>query len=263
MDEGVVEELEQEGSQGSEESVSAPGLMEKHAGTPRVSMSNALARSAHGLTLHEKRLVALCISKLDSGRHWTPDKLNVRITAKQFMDVFDIPHDKHVYANLRAACELLEDRKIIFYDEKRGISHRMRWVGRASYADGEGWVELSFFHELAPHLFKLHKQFTTYHLRQASSLRSVYAWRLLELLMQFSSTRKLQIALPEFHHAMEAPESCRKSFKDLRRRILEPAIKELRDKESLQVQYEARKTGRKVTSLRLIFSYDPQLAMSL
>lgn len=222
-------------------------------------MSNALARSAQGLSLHEKRLVALCVSKLDSGRHWTPEKLTIRITVKEYREVFGIDGAHNVYRDLKEACEALEERKIVFFDERdKDVEHHIRWVGRASYAKQRGWVEVAFFHELAPHLFKLRKQFTTYHLKQATALRTVYAWRLLELLMQFASTGRLMINLEAFWHAMEAPESCRRSFKDLRRRVVEPAVRELHDRESLVVSWAPKKTGRKVTSLEFSFSYDPQ-----
>jgi len=246
------------------ETITTPPTLLKHAGTPRVSMSNALARSAQGLSLHEKRLLALCISKLDSGRHWTPEKLTVRISIKEYQEVFEIPHDKHVYSDLSGACRELEERKIVFFDERdKDVEHHVRWVGRASYARQKGWVEVAFFHELAPHLFKLRKQFTTYHLKQATALRTIYSWRLLELLMQFASTGRLHIGLESFWHAMEAPESCRKSFKDLRRRIIEPAIKELKARESLIISWRPKKTGRKVTNLDFSFSYDPQRVLDL
>jgi plasmid replication initiation protein len=65
----------------------------------------------------------------------------------------------------------------------KGTVTRMRWVGRASYQEKEGWVELAFWHQVVPHLMGLRKQFTTYKLQQASALRSIYSWRLLELLM--------------------------------------------------------------------------------
>lgn len=246
------------------ETLTTPPTLIKHAGTPRVSMSNALARSAQGLSLHEKRLLALCISKLDSGRHWTPEKLTAKISVTEYQQVFEIPHDKNVYRDLAEACKSLEERMIVFFDERdKDVEHHVRWVGRASYAKQKGWVEVVFFHELAPHLFKLKRQFTTYHLKQATALRTVYAWRLLELLMQFASTGKLRIGLEAFWHAMEAPESCRTSFKDLRRRVVEPAVKELKDRESLAISWKPRKTGRKVTSLEFLFSYDPQQVLDL
>lgn len=240
-----------------------PALLTKYSGTPRVSMSNALARSAQGLSLHEKRLLALCISKLDSGRHWTPEKLTVRVTVKEYKDIFEIASDKHVYSDLKSACNDLEERLIVFFDERDAdIEHHVRWVGRATYARAKGWIEIVFFHELAPHLFKLRQQFTTYHLKQATALRTVYSWRLLELLMQFASTGRLRISLENFWHAMEAPDSCRKSFKDLRRRVIEPAVKELKARESMIVTWTPKKTGRKVTSLDFSFSYDPQRVLS-
>lgn len=227
-------------------------------------MSNALARSAQGLSLHEKRLLALCVSKLDSGRHWTPEKLTVRVTVGEYRDMFGIPHDKHVYRDLSGACEDLEDRMIVFFDEKdKDVEHHVRWVGRATYAKNKGWVEVAFFHELAPHLFKLREQFTTYHLKQATALRTVYSWRLLELLMQFASTGRLRITLEAFWHSMEAPDSCRKSFKDLRRRVIDPAVKELETRESLVIAWKPRKSGRKVTSLDFSFSYDPQQVLDI
>lgn len=81
--------------------------------------------------------------------------------------------------------------------------------------------------------------------------------------MQFPTSKRLMIRLPDLHHAMEAPESCQRSFKDLRRRVLEPAIKELRAKEDLEVDVTPQKTGRKITSLVFTFDYPQQQALKL
>ncbi len=242
-----------------------PALLEKHKGTPRVSMSNALVRAGQDLSLPEKRLLMLAISKMDSGRHWTPKSLVIQVTAEEYRDAFALPHDKNLYRDLKAAAEALEERKIIFSEPNRKGErvHHVRWVGRATYAKGEGWIELSFTVEVAPHLFKLRRHFTTYHLKQAHALHSVYSWRLLELLMQFRATQRLNIPLEKFHHAMDVPPSLRKSYKDLRRRVIAPAIKELQAKDDLQVEVTPRKTGRKVTSLAFTFGYALQRRLPL
>jgi len=52
---------------------------------------------------------------------------------------------------------------------------------------------------------------------------------------------------------MEAPESCIKNFGQLKLRIIEPALKELREKNNMQIDLELKKTGRKIT--KLIFTY--------
>jgi plasmid replication initiation protein len=57
---------------------------------------------------------------------------------------------------------------------------------------------------------------------------------------------------------MDAPESCKANFKDLRRRIIEPAVHELRQKDNLILEWEAQKAGRKVIGLAFKFAPDPQ-----
>jgi plasmid replication initiation protein len=80
----------------------------------------------------------------------------------------------------------------------------------------------------------------------------------LELLSQYTSTGWRQIELDEFHHAMETPDSYRANFKDCRRWVVEPAVKELREKDGWLIDWTPIKTGRKVTTLRFEFKRDPQ-----
>lgn len=57
---------------------------------------------------------------------------------------------------------------------------------------------------------------------------------------------------------MDAPESCCKDFGNLRKRVIEPAVKELLEKDGLLLEWEAIKAGRKVTGLDFKFRTDPQ-----
>src|SRR5260364_78253 len=50
------------------------------------------------------------------------------------------------------------------------------------YDEGKAWVELRFSHEATPYLAMLRGNHTTYLLKQAAGLRSIYSWRLLEML---------------------------------------------------------------------------------
>ena len=222
-----------------------------------VCLHNALTRAAHSLTLAEKRVISCSVSKLDSRQVWTPEKLKVKLTAAEYAEVFDL-HPNTAYDELKSAADNLFQRYIRFMVKTRkgAKETKVRWVGRATYHDGEGWVEIVFWHEIAPYLFQLRREFTQYKLAQASALRSIYSWRLLELLMQFEDTGWRQDDVEAFAHAMDAPESCRKNFKDLRRRIIEPAVKELI--EGWFIQWRPIKAGRKVKALRFEFERDPQ-----
>lgn len=63
--------------------------------------------------------------------------------------------------------------------------------------------------------------------------------------------------------AMNAPSSCRKDFGNLRMRIIEPAINELREKDILVIEWEADRAGMKVIVLVFRFRPDPQGRLDL
>lgn len=231
-----------------------------------VTLSNVLIRAAQGLTLAEKRIMSACIAQLDSKR--MPDlykPLTVKLYALDFAETFGI-HPDTAYDELQSAAKVLRDR-LIRYENPGAPKNRriveMRWVGRVTYAKGEGWLELAFWHEVVPHLVMLREKFTSYRLSQAAGLRSLYSWRMLELMMQFKSTGLVRMSIEDFWESVEAPASCRKDFFNLRNRVIEPAVKELAVKDGLLIEWMPVKAGRKVTGLEFRFSPNPQGALAL
>ena len=57
---------------------------------------------------------------------------------------------------------------------------------------------------------------------------------------------------------MEATESYKTNFQLLRKRVIEPAIKELTEKDGWLIEWEVRKRGRKVVTLLFKFQRNPQ-----
>jgi plasmid replication initiation protein len=139
----------------------------------------------------------------------------------------------------------------------------MRWVGRCTYHEGEGWVELAWWPELLSSLTGLKKNFTTYQLQQASALRSAYSWRLLELLTRFQKTGWAEYTIEDFCAAMDATEKQRANFNNIKRRIIEPAVAELTAKDGWFIEWETIKAGRKVVKLKFSFKRDEQLRLEL
>jgi plasmid replication initiation protein len=231
-----------------------------------VTMSNALTRAGHGLTLAEKRIVAAAVSKLDSRRVLKPGEVpRTKITAAEYAEAFKVDLDT-AYDQLQSAAKQLYNRSITFYEPAFKRNGRplpptrvqMRWVGSVKYQDGEGWVELAWWPDLLRHLTGLQRQFTTYQLQQASALRSIYSWRLLELLMRFESTGWAEYTIEDFAASMDATEKQRENFANIRRKIIEPAVKELTEKDGWLIQWEPIKAGRKVKAVRFTFMRDPQ-----
>jgi len=224
-----------------------------------VNMSNHLIRMAQGLRLSEKRVVAMCMAQLDSVRIDNTGRYKFRLSAQDYAQQFKITPETAYEQMKEAGNHLLHRIAQQVIETKKGNNiRRWQWVSFAEYQDGEGWIKLTFNHEMTPHLFLLRKEFTSYKLEQASALRSIYSWRLFELLMQFKKTGLLRIGIDEFCHAIEASESAKKNFAELDRTIIKPAIKELEQKNNFSIELKKTKVGRRVIALEFKFKQNPQ-----
>lgn len=221
----------------------------------RVNMSNQLVRMAHGLTLPEKRVIAMCLARLDSTKQDNKSRYSFELRAMDFSTQFDIAVQV-AYQQLKEVGDRLLHRiaQEVTQTPKGKRIRKWQWVSLAEYLDGEGVVRLTFNSEMTPHLVMLKREFTSYRLSQASALRSLYSWRLFELIMQFRRTGLLRITVEDFCHAVEAPATAQGNFGELRRRIIEPAVAELTAKNGLQIEWSATKAGRKVSCLEFKFS---------
>lgn len=242
---------------------SAEDLPEAAHGNRWVTMTNALTRAGHGLTLSEKRIVMLAVSKLDS-KVALPANFFTRITAAEYAEAFDLSTDT-AYEQLRDAARNLYRRQVSWFEPhfvRKGkplvVSTSMRWVGERRECAGLGWIELGWWPGIIPHLTKIKGHFTSYQLRQATALRSIYSWRLMELLMRFKAQGWAHYPLDEFLVSMDAPATFSLDFGRVKQRILLPACKELREKDGFVVVWVPVKTGRKVTALNFNFHRDPQ-----
>lgn len=231
-----------------------------------ITMSNALTRAGHGLTLAEKRIITSALAKIDSRKTVRPGEiLTTQISAVEYAELFQVDPDT-AYSQLASGARALYKRSITFYEpafKRKGKSVeptlvQMRWVGSVKYQKGEGWVELHWWPALLGHLTGLQRQFTTYQLQQASAMRSIYSWRLLELLMRFESTGWAEYTVEDFAVSMEATEKQQANFNNIKRRIIEPAIKELTQKDGWMIEWKPIKKGRRVASVRFEFQRNPQ-----
>lgn len=228
-----------------------------------VTMSRALAQSAHGLTLNEARVMMLACRLIDPRKsphaHSRDGYVKVRVTADEFAQLADIAGDDDrtptaAYEGLKSACDKLFERRASWREGKK--TTKLAWVWKAVYHDGEGWAEVCFSPDMTRHLFMLGERFVRYRLELARGLRSIYSANLLRLLMTQKDTRFLAITLADFRHAMEVPESY--LYGEVKRRVLAVAIKELREKSELDVQVQEVKRGRSVHSLRFTFAPKPK-----
>lgn len=237
---------------------------DRHLSQRHVTLRNDLVAASHGLkTLAEQRVVKSCAAKLDSVR-LDQGRYRITLAANEYAETFGLDTNT-AYEQLKEVSNSLLERVIRREEQtKRGIHiHKDHWVSGVTYREGEAQLELRFSHEATPYLTMLRGNHTTYLLKQAARLRSVYSWRLLEMLMQYKDTGWKQVSVEAFATAMDAKASHTSNFKDLRRWIIEPAVKELMEKDGWLISWRAIKAGRKVTALRFEFQRDTQTRVEL
>jgi len=214
-----------------------------------ITKHNSLIEASYKLTLNEQRLVLLCIARLDARKPLPKNNL-FTITAKEFSKTFGI-EEKHAYEALNEAANILYERDIRTYDGK--YRERFRWICGIKYHDNEGKVTLSFSTWITPYLTMLHERFASYKLKQIAGLKSIYSIRLLEFLTQFKATGKLLIELDRFKDRLDLKNEYKRFF-DLKKRVIEPAVKELKEKSNLFIDWKPIKIGRVIKQLEFIFS---------
>jgi len=67
--------------------------------------------------------------------------------------------------------------------------------------------------------------------------------------MRFQSTGWAEYTIEDFAEAMEATEKQRANFAAIRRKIIEPAVKELAEKDGWVIQWKPIKAGRRVAAV--------------
>jgi len=131
---------------------------------------------------------------------------------------------------------------------------KFRWISSTtSYKKGEGRVGFAFSKEIIPYLQQLKTQFTKYILGDISNLKSIYSIRLFEMLMQFQNTTIIVISLEKFKERLGIHDKY-SDYKNLRKRVIERAVKELNQKSHFNIAFKSVREGRAIKKLEFFFS---------
>ncbi len=235
-----------------------------------VTIDNVAARSAHGFTLNEKRVVMGALSKMDGRIPEFVIKAKqggrmpvITITAREYAELAKLDDLKNAYKQLKQASDKLFDRYIrVVVEGKRGKEiEKYHWLSKVKYYEGEGKIEIVFDSEVMPFITGLNRLYTQYRLIQTEGLRSIYSWRILELINS-SKTKKKQVAgtftltLDELRHALEIPPKY--VWQDIKRWVLEQAKKELNSKDHYTISYKGIKKGRSFHKVEISWEENAQ-----
>lgn len=220
-----------------------------------VYKANEVIEAGYKISLNEQRIVLACIAQVDSKKELLATD-EFELSAKDFSILFDVS-EKRAYQALIEVTENLFNRYIVI---KKPFPHRpnidklkTRWISSVFYNKSEGKITLRFAQDILPYLSSLESCFTKYELKHIGKMTSIYAIRLYELLMQWRTTGKREVEINWLKEQFELEESYSRMY-DLKKYVIEPAIKDINAHSNFSVSWEQRKTGRTVTHLIFTFA---------
>lgn len=242
------------------------GSISDLSGNLEVWQSNALVEASHSMTLNEKRLI-YAAAALHNPRVPMPSRNRIRLHVDDFADIFGLASSNQIYEALAVAAKRLFNRRIrTIRDSPRGkgrkIIEDMRWVGYAKYDEGEGTVTLGFSPEVAPYLTLIHNEFTRFKLKVIGNIGSYYGLRLYEICCQYRSAGERTISLEKLREMLDLGDKYA-DIKNLRVRVLDPALAEINKHTDLRVVMTPERKGRKVIGFHFDITQDDQIPLDL
>ncbi len=227
-------------------------------GKNTVTMKNTLTRAAQNLSLAEKRIITLGISKIDARQSKTvykdEKKRTITITASEYQTIANLKHELNAYRELQAGTEKIGKKQLTIKTETtRGKKiTRINWVEQATYEQGKGKIKICFTNKIMPYLCAIENRYTTYKINDTKNIKSVYTWRLMEFFISWSKEKEGQrtISITELKTMLEIPKSYETGGTIAR--IIKPSIEEL-EKQKWKIKFETEKTSRKISHITFIW----------
>lgn len=221
-----------------------------------VSKANALIESCYTINLVAQRVIILAIIEAREQGSMAEIGGIHHIKASDYERHFEC--DKTTaYRSLKSACESLYESEFVWTDKDakgRDKINKSRFVQRASYCEGGGYVEVMFGNDVIPLITRLSEQYTEYELKQIKDLNSTYALRIFEILMQWFSVGKTPpITIENLRTRLGIEEHQYKLMSDFKKRVLDHAIKEINDNTNITAAYEQHKEGRRIVGFTFKF----------
>lgn len=219
-----------------------------------VTKTNTLIQASYSLSANEIKLIGLAIvDSRESGLGLNADS-SLTISAANFAKRFNI-QEHTAYEVLKTASKSLFDRQATYEDihpETGKVRKNLtRWVSSISYVEGAGLIQLTFAPQVIPMITYIDGRvegYTSYLLDEISGLKSAYAIRLFELLMQWKTTQQTPpITVDKFRELVGVTATEYPLMSDFKKRVLDLAVKQINENTDFIVTYDQKKTGVKVT----------------
>lgn len=207
---------------------------------------NRLIQAFYDLTINEHRVLLGVMSQLAKKEEIDPTKY-YPVTFKDICDS-TLSNSNNSKIQLLKAVKKLKKREVTFINDCNDVINTS-WIQAIKYHKKNKMtigVSILFSLEVIPYISNLTSNFTMIKYEDAALFNSAYALRFYELFMQWGSTGYREIEISHLRKMMMIEDKY-PDVKNLRVRVIEPAIKQINEKTNLDVKFQNIKSGAKIT----------------
>lgn len=207
----------------------------------KLKQSNCLVEATYKLTLSEQRLIMAIISQINSNsENFHIMRFNVVELAK-FCNFTRFG----TYNRMKNLIDQLMSRTLTLH-EKDG-DYKTHWLQSAKYIDRSGTMICQLDAYLIPHLLQLKSAYLQTNVAPLMTFKKEYSIRLYCILKKMIKVKVFEYKIEHFKDIFALPESYR--LRDVKSKILEPALKELNEISDLDISYKYVKEGREYVKI--------------
>lgn len=226
-----------------------------------LAQANSLTQARYNFTAIEKRAVYFIIKEVrkqfvetDAGQKDLFDDLLVHIKTEDLQKSDSTLRD--IYNSLRS----LRKKSIWLEDESRVLE--VGFINYFEHKKREPFLEVQVSRKILPYLVELAKEFTTYSLTVAISLKTKYAQRFYEYCSQFSNTGFFVITPEKLREKLMLGDAYPR-WSLVQKKVIDVAQKELKEafeakQCDLHFTYKLEMAGRTVTHVKFFIHSDKE-----
>lgn len=212
---------------------------------------NKIVEAGYRLSIYESRILLCCIAQINSMGEINAEDV-FTINAKELMGLTGVDSTS-CYRHLKTAAESLYERSAII-ELGKGDYLKTRWVSAVWFRENDSTIEVQFAQKMLPYISQIRRDFTQYRLENILKFTSSWSIRFYELIVKWEGKEKfvdLKWLKTRFQLEDKYDRVC-----DLRRRVLDVAVKEINEHSDMKVSYTQEKRGRRV--IGFTFKYSPK-----
>jgi plasmid replication initiation protein len=210
-----------------------------------VIKSNALVEARYRLSLQESQIILWLLTQIRlDDEDFKPHKLDI----VEFAKLVQVDVDSK-YRELRKITRQLMQRVMEIYEPETQKLIQVAWLSSAEYEHKKGYASLEFSPKLKPYLLQLKSKFTKIDIIDTLKLKSIYAIRIFELLLQYISVGFREISISDLRAYCGIKETEYADYFDLKRYVIEKAKTEINSKTEYKIDYSEIKESRKFVAI--------------